>query len=68
MVTLLIVAVIGAGLLIFGEFALSREAKQSQEHRDLVLKLRQRIAHKLNRHRVLFLYNQEEVCRRMGRV
>ncbi len=68
MAILLIVVVISFALLILGEFALSREAKQSQEDRALVLKLRQKIARKRNRHSVLFIYKQEEVSRRAERV
>jgi len=55
MAILLIVAV-SVAFLILCEFALSREAKQSQEHRALVVKLRQRIARNRKRPRVLFIY------------
>ncbi len=68
MAILLIVAVGSIAILTFCEFALSREAKQSQEHRALVLKLRQRIARKRNRRRMLFIYEPEGVRRRTQRV
>jgi len=64
MAILLIVAVSSVAFLVFCEFAQSREAKPSKEHRALVLKLRQRIARKRNRRRMLFFYRPEDVNQR----
>jgi hypothetical protein len=61
MAILLMVAVTSIAFLTLSEFVLSREPRQSQEHRALVLKLRKRIALKRNRPRVLFIYQKESI-------